>query len=240
MIWTHSIDDLHAFSSYLNSIHPTIKFTSNYSFTSIPFLDVNVSVNNGNITTDLYTKTTDKHQYLLHSSRHPQHTKRAFPFSLALRLRRICSSDETFKQRSNELKSYLNKRGCNLSFLNQEVARVQNITRTQALTPKDTTSTTNQPQRVPLVITYNPALRYVSSIINKHFNILSFCHFCLPVALTFSKLNSSLPSDGLITLVICQTLYTLFFKIRTSKNLAQARCSYFFGHFSLKMFLFCS
>ena len=77
-----------------------------------------------------------------------------------------------FKQRSNELKSYLNKRGYNLSFLSQEVARVQNITRTQALTPKDTT-TTNQPQRVPLVITYNPALRYISSIINKHFNILA-------------------------------------------------------------------
>ena len=58
MIWTHSVDDLHAFTSYLNSIHPTIKFTSNYSFTSIPFLDVNVFLNNGNITTDLYTKQT--------------------------------------------------------------------------------------------------------------------------------------------------------------------------------------
>ena len=43
MIRTHSVDDLHAFTSYLNSIHPTIKFTSNYSFTSIPFLDVNIS-----------------------------------------------------------------------------------------------------------------------------------------------------------------------------------------------------
>ena len=123
--------------------------------------------NNGNITTDLYTKTTDKHQYLLHSSCHPQHTKRAISFSLALRLRRIRSSDETFKQRSNELKSYLNKRGYNLSC-------------TQALTPKDAT-TANQPQRIPLVITYNPALRYVSSIINKHFNILSSSPRCTNV-----------------------------------------------------------
>ena len=56
-----------------------------------------------------------------------------------------------------------------LSLLKQEVARVHNITRTQALTPKYT-STTNQPQlRVLLVITYNPALRYVSSIIHKPF-----------------------------------------------------------------------
>ena len=62
----------------------------------------------------------------------------------------------------------------------QEVERVHNITRTQALTPKDT-STTNQPQRVPLVITYNPALRYISSIINKHFNILSSSPRCTNV-----------------------------------------------------------
>ena len=99
-VTSYGADDLHAFTCYLNSILPTIKFTSNYSFTSIPFLDVNVSVDNGNITSDLYTKTTDKHQYLLHSSCHPQHTKRAIPFSLALRLRHIGSSDETFKQRS--------------------------------------------------------------------------------------------------------------------------------------------
>ena len=62
VIWTHSVDNIHAFISYLNSIQPTIKFTTNYSFTSIPFLDVNVFVNNCNITTDLDTKTTNKHQ----------------------------------------------------------------------------------------------------------------------------------------------------------------------------------
>ena len=42
MIWTQSVD-LQTFTTYLNNIHPTIKFTSNYSFTSTPFLDVNVS-----------------------------------------------------------------------------------------------------------------------------------------------------------------------------------------------------
>ena len=74
MIWTHSVDDLKTFTTYLNNIHPTIQFTSNYSFTSIPFLDVNVSLINGKLTTDLYTKPTDKHQYLLQSSCHPKHT----------------------------------------------------------------------------------------------------------------------------------------------------------------------
>ena len=85
---------------------------------------------------------------------YPKHIKRAIPFSLALRLRRICSSDDTFTKRTTELKAYLNKRGYNLSFLDGEIRRVHNITRTEALDSKDTTQT-NQPKRVTLVITYN-------------------------------------------------------------------------------------
>ena len=100
--------------------------------------------------------------------------------SLALRLRRICSPDETFKHRTNELKTYLNKRGYNLSFLNQEKGRINGIPRSNPIANKDT-SDTNQPIRVPLVITYNPALRSVSYIIHEHFNILSSSPRCTNV-----------------------------------------------------------
>ena len=50
---------------HINENSPTMKFTCDYSFTPIPFLDVSVSLHNGKIVTDLYTKPTDKHQYLL-------------------------------------------------------------------------------------------------------------------------------------------------------------------------------
>ena len=179
MIWNLTEEDLLSFISYLNSRHLTIKFTSSHSSSCIPFLDVIVSLNDGNIETDLYPKPTDKRQYLLHSSCHPLHTKRAIPFSLALRLRRICSSDETLSLRSNELIQYLNNRGCNLSFLEHEGQRVHAITRTDALKPS--ISTSNLPSRVLFVITYNPALRSTSSIIQKHFNILSFSQCCANV-----------------------------------------------------------
>ena len=99
-----SLDNLKIFIDYLNNIHPTIKFTSSQCSTNVSFLDVNVSLTNaGNISTDLYTKPTDKHQHLLYSSCHPLHTKNAIPFSLALRLRRICSTDETFNIRTAQL-----------------------------------------------------------------------------------------------------------------------------------------
>ena len=76
-----------------------------------------VSLNNGTIETDLYTKPTDKHQHLLSSSCHPQHTKKAIPFSLALRIRRICSTDTNFTLRLNELRTYLLARGYGNTFL---------------------------------------------------------------------------------------------------------------------------
>ena len=78
----------------------------------------------------LYTKPTAEHQYLLRSSCHPLHTKRAFPFSLALRIRLMCSSNEMFKLRWNELTQaqYVNRRGYNLILLNQEIHSVHTIT----------------------------------------------------------------------------------------------------------------
>ena len=63
MIWTLSVQELNTFTSFLNDIHPTIKFRCDHSFTSIPSLDVNVSLHHGKIFTELYTKPTDKHQY---------------------------------------------------------------------------------------------------------------------------------------------------------------------------------
>ena len=176
MIKTRSVQELNTFTSSLNDIHPTIKFTCDHFFTSITFLDVNVSLHNGKIVTDLYTKPTDKHQYLLHSSCHPIHTKRAIPFSLAL----FCSTNETSTTRTNELIDYLHKRGYNRYFLQREIQRVNNIIWTESLTPLDT-STLDKPERVPFVITYNPAPRSISSIIRKHFHILISSPCCYNV-----------------------------------------------------------
>ena len=109
MVWTRGEEQLNKFKKYLNNIHPTNKFTSEHS-TSTPFLDVNIELHNSKIETDLYCKPTDKHQYLLHSSSHPYHTKKSIPYSVALRLPRICSKDHCFNRRDfkNDLMKKLN------------------------------------------------------------------------------------------------------------------------------------
>jgi hypothetical protein len=77
----------------------------------IEFLDGNVILENGRIKTDLYTQKTDKHQYLHATSCHPNSVKRAIPYGLGIRVKRICSSDEDYKTRRNEIKTHLQNRG---------------------------------------------------------------------------------------------------------------------------------
>ena len=55
MIWTHGEEHLKSFIGFLNSIHPSIKFTHEYSNSlhqTLPFLDVQVHLINNHIETD--------------------------------------------------------------------------------------------------------------------------------------------------------------------------------------------
>ena len=103
--------NLRGFIEHLNEKHPNIKFTAEWFKTSINFLDVTVSLVGGNITTDLYVKPTDSHQYLPSSSCHPYHCKKGIPYSQALRLNRICSDLFSFDRRCNDLEKSLIERG---------------------------------------------------------------------------------------------------------------------------------
>ena len=55
---------------------PTFNLHTSRQKKRISFLDFNVSVDNGSVTTDLQGKSTDCHQYLHCSSSHPDHIKK--------------------------------------------------------------------------------------------------------------------------------------------------------------------
>ena len=59
------------------------------------------------LTTDLYVKPTDSHQYLHASSCHVFHAKAYIPYSQACQLNKICSEGSFFDKRCNELESWL-------------------------------------------------------------------------------------------------------------------------------------
>ena len=136
MIWTGNEDEMKEFSDYLNNLSPTIIFTSEHSSTSIAFLDTTVYIKDGKISTDVYVKTSDTHQYLLSSSCHPHHTKRSIPYSLALRLLRICSDDTAFHKRCDEITEHLKKRTYKEKQIQHEINKAKRVPRDHALQPR--------------------------------------------------------------------------------------------------------
>ncbi|XP_065064699.1 uncharacterized protein LOC135690932 [Rhopilema esculentum] len=168
MIWTHGQDKLTDFINALNSTHPTIKFTSEQSKQSIHLLDVTISINKNNtLFTDLYVKPTDTHQYLLSTSAHPKHTKQSIPYSFALRLRRICSEDETYKFQTKQLLQYLTKRGYKRKQTRKQMRKASRKTRQDCLKP----TKQRKNDRTPFVVTYHPSLPQLSTILKQNINI---------------------------------------------------------------------
>ena len=117
-VWCGSLKALHKIFEAMNQLHPNIKFTMNHTTpnnkgeenncgcdykTTVPFLDTSLCIENGQIVTDLYKKPTDKNLYLLPNSCHPLSTTKSIPYSLALRITRICSNPKTTDKRYDEL-----------------------------------------------------------------------------------------------------------------------------------------
>ena len=163
-IWPHGENSLVEFVALINSYHPTIQFTAEWSNRSIAFLDVTVTLEEGRLTTDLFTKPTDTHQYLHSSSCHPAHCKSTIAYSQALRLRRICSNGDTYLRRAQELKEHLVNRRYKRVKIQQQIDRATSVSRTEALAMSEI----NNEERVPLVVTYHPQLPCLGKILREH------------------------------------------------------------------------
>jgi hypothetical protein len=132
-IWTHSRQELDEFLLHINSAHPSIKFTYEISDSEVHFLDVTVSKTDTGISTAVYTKPTAAHLYLDYQSNHPISTKKAIPYSQALRIRKICSTDHMFETQVAELVNFFKLRGYPKHLLLSAVDRARQIPRAQLL-----------------------------------------------------------------------------------------------------------
>ena len=127
-LWSHDQESLDDFISFICSysksrnMKSTFDYDVRYSQDEVDFLNCKVRIRNGQFHTELYTKDTDAHLYLLSSSCHPKHTINTIPKGQFIRIRRICSDLELYWKHAKEYIKFFAERGYNLQKL-QDVAK---------------------------------------------------------------------------------------------------------------------
>ena len=149
-----------------NNYHPNIKFICESGKENITFLDLNFSLSGSKLTTDLHTKSIDKHQYLNYASAHPGHTQRSIIYSQALRMSRICSNTTDFEKHLVDMKSWFQARGYPSDLFQKEMNRVKFSGNW------DKNKTNKKSKGVPLVVAFHPLVKYFSNIMHKNLYLL--------------------------------------------------------------------
>jgi hypothetical protein len=161
LCWLLELQQLNQFVIRLNNFHESIKFEVETSTTSVHFLDTLVYVEDGLLKTKVFTKPSDRKQYLAYNSSHPKHIKTAIPYSQAIRYKRIISDESILISELNTLKTKFLHRGYPERLINSGLTRLHNTDRQMLLqyntvTSKQDRSLTlsNNKPWLPLILSY--------------------------------------------------------------------------------------
>ena len=178
---------LHQFST-INELHPTIKYSIEYSHTHINFLDTTIHIGqNRKLYSTLYKKPTDTNALLHYQSYHPDTTKRSIIYTQALRYRRLITDDDQLLLELRNLHTILRARGYPKPVIDKQFARIKNLTQQDLLFPHNTSQQSNpqhlhvreqnsnasthtlthgqRPRVLPYIIPYHKKHRTIKNII---------------------------------------------------------------------------
>lgn len=186
-IWKGDTSTLDTLFQALNSIRTELQFTIHYDRDSISFLDTLVIRTNENgLTTDLYTKATDRNGLLHYKSCHPRHVKDALPKSQYTRIKRIVSDPQTRDKRVEQITHRFQQRGYPDTVLSKGNKQTN-------LTPRSYSN--KKKPRLPFITTYHPIMPKIKNVVRQHWPILkryypTIPEFCsLPIMCTKRPLN---------------------------------------------------
>ena len=179
ILWSGSIQTLKDFEIYINSIHPTIKFTIEYSPNKINFLDTTIYMDDLEKTfkTKVYTKPTDTKSLLHYSSYHPNHTKENVIYTQALRYRLLTTDDKVLRNELNELGTTLLRRGYPLPLINRNFKKLNGTTQNDFLygRKKKIKHNNNFRQRresLPFITEFYEHLSPLKLILHRHWHLI--------------------------------------------------------------------
>jgi len=118
-----SVSDKIAFFDHLNKQHPNLKFTCEDAEGNLPFLDVNVNIENGTLCTTVYRKKTHTGVLLNFSAMAPIKWKVGLMYCLINRAWSICSTRQYFDFELDSLRKMFSGNGYPSSLFNKTVDR---------------------------------------------------------------------------------------------------------------------
>ncbi len=178
-LWPHGREELDRFINHLNFMGSynggSLQFTAQISDTCNDFLDTSLYFTPaGELAFKLYSKPTDKHNYLRYDSCHPKRTKDSIPFSQFLRIRRICTELSEFDKSASLIAKHFLRRGYPRDLVEESLLKVRRIDRSTLLEkPTDPqVAPQSDEERFFLITTYNPANPNFNDIVRKNWDIL--------------------------------------------------------------------
>ena len=120
-----SYNQLLDFINFVQNFHPAVKVTYESSEKSVTFLDKNLYLKQGKLTTSVHYKSTDSHSYLDYRSSHNPSTKNSIPFSHF----RLCSDDADFEEKAEEMANFFLQRRYSENTVKKALDQVRPIPR---------------------------------------------------------------------------------------------------------------
>ncbi|XP_075450781.1 uncharacterized protein LOC142491850 [Ascaphus truei] len=175
-IWNGDDDTLHAFFEYLEANTYNLRFTHCYSDSQIDFLDLHLYIDVGQkIQTNIFRKTNSKNSLLRSNSAHPRPLIKGIPKGQFLRLRRLCSTRESFLAQAEDLKRRFRDRGYVERDLESAFNYALETDREYLLkkrNPKKTLSNNINNQCPLFITTFSKQAEQIRHILQKHWGIL--------------------------------------------------------------------
>ena len=170
LVWDANHGHINTFHDILTSLDNSLSFTLDQSGSSVNFLDVRVNKRDTLVTTDIFYKETDTHQYLNFKSCHPSHTKRNIPYNLARRICTIVSEPATLKTRLTELSNFLLECNYPKSLIENGIRKAQEIP--QNVLRNVGNSIENETEKIPFISMHNPNSQSLFPIVSSVFTSL--------------------------------------------------------------------
>ena len=131
-------------------------------------MDLFIRIENGKLETTVYSKPTDGHLYLHNDSCHPRSTKLGVEKGVALRLRRICSTEDEFDKQSKDYMAFLANREHPPKEIIKNFEHAKQITRREARTKR----VPGEEKKHRFFTEFNPNSPNISEILKKHEHML--------------------------------------------------------------------